>query len=513
MIRISTCGTQEAEGPPIVSMKLVTPAKFDQAQHKKSLLHLEFNLSRSPTRGCLVPSLRSRVLLLSFQHKSRPSLCSVMAESGHSLHWVIATLLMLTTPEPGHAGTYDEATSLMDKLIYRSGYKPQVRPLLNQSDVLRIGVSFELVSVIEVNDVFQSFTCNGFIGFRWYDQILRWNASDYGGVELMTPQSKDIFRPRLALLNTIGERDLFREDNAPVVVHPSGLTSWSPGSMFPVSCKLDLTKYPFDEQTCVLDLLVMEFTAEMLKFEPMTQTVGQNFYTENGEWEVKSTNLSTKFVLVPNDPISSIVVKFTLRRKPEFLVLSILLPLVLLSLLNLMVFVIPVECGEKISFGITVLLALSVFMSIMSDMLPRSAESMPLMIRYIFCLLILSLLTVVDSIIIVRLHHMGEGEKQPLPPAEPKQFPSLLPRVITPTSRQNESPLENRKSSPEDKDSKSVASSRSNSSRSEVKIKGKVKINKYQAVGRHIDHISFVLFGFIWVTVTAEFMVSTDAYL
>ena len=78
---------------------------------------------------------------------------------------------MLTTPEPGHAGTYDEATSLMDKLIYRSGYKPQVRPLLNQSDVLRIGVSFELVSVIEVNDVFQSFTCNGFIGFRWYDQV------------------------------------------------------------------------------------------------------------------------------------------------------------------------------------------------------------------------------------------------------------------------------------------------------------------------------------------------------
>ncbi|GFN98819.1 hypothetical protein PoB_002532500 [Plakobranchus ocellatus] len=44
-------------------------------------------------------------------------------------------------------------------------------------------------------------------------------------------------------------------------------------------------------------------------------------------------------------------------------------------------------------------------------MLPRSSESMPLMVRYIFCLLIISVLTVVDSIIIVRIHHMEQEQK------------------------------------------------------------------------------------------------------
>ena len=58
--------------------------------------------------------------------------------------------------------------------------------------------------------------------------------------------------------------------------------------------------------------------------------------------------------------------------------------------------------------GITVLLALSVFMSIMSSMLPSSSESMPLMISYIFILMAISVLTVVDSIVIVGLHHMEE---------------------------------------------------------------------------------------------------------
>ena len=58
--------------------------------------------------------------------------------------------------------------------------------------------------------------------------------------------------------------------------------------------------------------------------------------------------------------------------------------------------------------GITVLLALTVFMSIMSSMLPRSSESMPLIISYIFSLLTISVLTVAVSVIIVKLHHMEE---------------------------------------------------------------------------------------------------------
>ncbi|KAK3775782.1 hypothetical protein RRG08_047970 [Elysia crispata] len=426
---------------------------------------------------------------------------------------VIVWLLVLTSPEFVQAGTYEEATSLLDNLIYNSGYKPQVRPLLNQSDVLEVYLIFELLSIVEVNDVFQSFTCNGFLGFFWSDQILRWNASDYGGVSMITPESSAVFRPRIALLNTMGERDLFGQDNAPVVVRSNGLTSWIPGSIFHVSCKLDLTNYPFDEQTCKLDMIIMDFQPSMLKFVVLTKTAGLHFFTENGEWQVKSTNVTTEILTVTGDPLSSIVVTFKLRRRPEFLVLSVLLPIVFLSLLNLMVFVIPVDSGEKIGFGITVLLALSVFMSIISAMLPRSAESMPLMIRYIFCLLIISLLTVVDSIIIVRLHHMEEKGEQLPPVAETKNLSSYIPKVMTPSLRQTMSPLESLRSFPEDQDSRSGSGSRSTSPHSDVSSQSKVKTNRYKMVGTHIDLISLVLFGIVWVAVTVEFMISAAAHV
>ena len=44
-------------------------------------------------------------------------------------------------------------------------------------------------------------------------------------------------------------------------------------------------------------------------------------------------------------------VNFDVKRKPTFIVISVLLPTLFLSVLNLLVFVIPVDSGEKISYG------------------------------------------------------------------------------------------------------------------------------------------------------------------
>ena len=58
--------------------------------------------------------------------------------------------------------------------------------------------------------------------------------------------------------------------------------------------------------------------------------------------------------------------------------------------------------------GITVLLSLSVFLSIVASMLPQSSDNMPNITIYLSMLLVASVLTVIDSIIIVLLKHYGE---------------------------------------------------------------------------------------------------------
>ncbi|GFR77067.1 neuronal acetylcholine receptor subunit alpha-6, partial [Elysia marginata] len=60
--------------------------------------------------------------------------------------------------------------------------------------------------------------------------------------------------------------------------------------------------------------------------------------------------MSMTIKAVRDDNMPSILISFDLERKPTFLVISILLPTTFLSLLNLLVFLIPVDSGEKISY-------------------------------------------------------------------------------------------------------------------------------------------------------------------
>ena len=83
---------------------------------------------------------------------------------------------------------------------------------------------------------------------------------------------------------------------------------------------------------------------------------------------------------------------------------------------------------------------------------------------------------------------------------------------MTHTSGRTLSPLGHLRLQEEERESRSGSGSGSMSTSSGVqKDNGKVKVNKYKLVGKHIDLISLVLFGIVWVAVTVEFLVSAGA--
>ncbi|KAK3788232.1 hypothetical protein RRG08_029028 [Elysia crispata] len=433
----------------------------------------------------------------------------------------ILLVLALLGPAVSRAGSYQQSKSIHDALLSSATYNPTQRPLRDQDDVLDVYAFFEVVSIVEINDVVQSFKCNGFLGLVWRDEMLQWNSTDYGGVSHITPKVTSVFRPLMVLLNTLGDRDLFEDDNAPLTVFSDGQVEWVPGNIFPASCKLDLTKYPFDEQHCEIRMMIMNYDSSELAF--VAESIGLTFFTENGQWDIINKSLTTPTVSVRSQTMSSVLISFDLKRKPTFLVLSILLPIVFLSLLNLLVFVIPVDSGEKISYGITVLLALTVFMSIMSGMLPSSSESMPLIISYIFILLTISVLTVVDSVIIVRLHHMEEKEEK-FQKAK-ANYQSVVPKIgrlrvavsplHKPTASTEDIPAAKSFSLPRaksfDMDLVNDIRSPKRSTSTTSKSTDKVKVNKYKLIGKHIDLVSLIVFGFAWMSVTVGFMASITA--
>lgn len=67
-----------------------------------------------------------------------------------------------------------------------------------------------------------------------------------------------------------------------------------------------------------------------------------------------------------------------IRRRPLFYTVNLLLPSIFLRVMDLVGFYLPPDSRERVSFKITLLLGYSVFLIIVSDTMPATAISTPL---------------------------------------------------------------------------------------------------------------------------------------
>ena len=120
------------------------------------------------------------------------------------------------------------------------------------------------------------------------------------------------------------------------------------------------------------------------------EVVTHNFRL-NGEWEIMRTQAKWQETILPCCPNTRYpYVEFTLhlRRRYTFYMMNIILPCTLLSVLVMIVFCLPPDAGEKISLGISVLLAFTVFLLMVAENVPRTSLHIPVMgkLRALLCL-------------------------------------------------------------------------------------------------------------------------------
>ena len=90
-----------------------------------------------------------------------------------------------------------------------------------------------------------------------------------------------------------------------------------------------------------------------------------------------------KFNCCPEE-FSSIKYILTLDRLSEFFFLYIILPMIALSFLFLLVFFIPAQSGERMGFGVSILLSLTVYMLVVSEKVPENSNTRS-MLGTLFC--------------------------------------------------------------------------------------------------------------------------------
>ncbi|XP_033102358.1 neuronal acetylcholine receptor subunit alpha-9-like [Anneissia japonica] len=170
---------------------------------------------------------------------------------------------------------------------------------------------------------------------------------------------------------------------------------------------MNVKKFPFDTQVCVLEFGSWIYNGYELNLLKKTgKDSEQTEFAENGIWVLSDVNVERevrKFNCCP-EPYPMLIFNIILKRRPEFYLANILLPCVLLSFLSMLVFYLPPESGEKISFGMTTILGLLLFQQMIAETLPPTADNAPIIGTYFTFIISMGCTSVLVTSVVLNIY-------------------------------------------------------------------------------------------------------------
>ncbi|XP_053759658.1 acetylcholine receptor subunit delta isoform X3 [Panthera pardus] len=294
-------------------------------------------------------------------------------------------------PSPGSWGLNEEER-LIRHLFEEKGYSKELRPVAHKDESVEVSLALTLSNLISLKEVEETLTTNVWIEHGWTDPRLQWDAEEFGNISVLRLPPDMLWLPEIVLENNNdGSFQISYACN--VLVYPSGYVYWLPPAIFRSSCPISVTYFPFDWQNCSLKFSSLKYTAKEITLSlKQEEKEGRSYpvewiiidpagFTENGEWEI--VHRPARINVDPSVPLDSpghqdVTFYLIIRRKPLFYIINILVPCVLISFMINLVFYLPADSGEKTSMAISVLLAQSVFLLLISKRLPATSMAIPL---------------------------------------------------------------------------------------------------------------------------------------
>ncbi|CAH1268774.1 CHRNA9 [Branchiostoma lanceolatum] len=210
---------------------------------------------------------------------------------------------------------------------------------------------------------------------KWTDEFLTWNVSDYGGIETISTQAESIWRPDLFLYHNVNHEFNGWLDDV-VIISSDGLVDWKAPAVTMSACLVDVSDFPFDKQECPLKFGSWNHNGRQIDYFSKNDVGDLANLIRNAEWDVPKSIAKRSNPLYNGVPYPDVTFTIHMTRRPTFYVINMFLPCALLAFVVAATFYLPPDCGEKISFGVAVLLSLAVFQLLVAEAVPRS-ENIP----------------------------------------------------------------------------------------------------------------------------------------
>ncbi|CAH2305790.1 acetylcholine receptor subunit alpha [Pelobates cultripes] len=310
-------------------------------------------------------------------------------------------------------------------------YNKVVRPVETFTDKVVVTVGLQLIQLINVDEVNQIVSTNVRLKQQWVDVNLKWNPSDYGGVEKIRIPSSDIWRPDLVLYNN-ADGDFAIEPETKVLLDYTGKIIWSPPAIFKSYCEIIVTYFPFDQQNCSMKFGTWTYDGTLVVINPENDRPDLSNFMESGEWLMKDYRCWKHWVYYtccPDKPYLDITYHFVLLRLPLYFIVNVIIPCLLFSFLTGLVFYLPTDSGEKMTLSISVLLSLTVFLLVIVELIPSTSSAVPLIGKYMLFTMVFVIASIIITVIVINTHHRSPSTHT-MPQWVRKIFIETIPNLM-----------------------------------------------------------------------------------
>lgn len=184
----------------------------------------------------------------------------------------------------------------------------------------------------------------------------------------------------------------------------NGTIAWLPPAIYKSACKIEVKHFPFDQQNCTLKFRSWTYDHTEIDLVLKSEVASMDDFTPSGEWDILA--LPGRRTVNPQDPTYvDLTYDFIIKRKPLFYTINLIIPCVLITSLAILVFYLPSDCGEKMTLCISVLLALTVFLLLISKIVPPTSLDVPLIGKYLMFTMVLVTFSIITSVCVLNVHH------------------------------------------------------------------------------------------------------------
>ncbi|XP_019637840.1 PREDICTED: uncharacterized protein LOC109480124 [Branchiostoma belcheri] len=210
------------------------------------------------------------------------------------------------------------------------------------------------------------------IDFTWYDSRLKWTPKYYGGVETLSVPGSNIWTPAFTLKRNANPLYQGLPKDMPVVVSSSGLVHWRVETLTTTVCDADPFLFPADTMDCNVCFSATSAVEQTIQCHGKSSTSDEQ--VENDLCD-SPQHVSSEDEWYRRDKIFSAggreaCLSLQLSRIPTFHIATTVAPCIILIVLMTITFIMPIDKGDRISFGVTIQLSMVVSLVFVTDVLP-----------------------------------------------------------------------------------------------------------------------------------------------